>query len=141
MRVVTLARKSEDSSTTQSVIEHGCGGLNIDVCRIPDPLGGGSPMALRRLTASLTGVAPVFAKKHKEKMTRTGDPGVYMTPRSGEKIGRWPANAVLQHGPGCVMTTIKTQEDLEPVVEYDCSCGLSEAPLLVGTCKQVGSGS
>ncbi len=136
MRAVTLARKPEGCSTTQSVLEHECGGLNIDVCRIPNLLGG-SPSVRRRLTSAKTGIAPVFSKDESRGFVRLGDPGVYMMQRSGELIGRWPANVLLQHGPNCVQTIKEERNSLESVVEYDCVCGLSNASLLLGTCKQV----
>jgi site-specific DNA-methyltransferase (adenine-specific) len=41
---VVVARKPIEGTVAENVLKYGCGGLNIDVCRIPtgDSLGGGN---------------------------------------------------------------------------------------------------
>lgn len=91
MKIVTVARKPILGSATQNVIDHGCGALNIDGCRIGtlDNLQGGSGGLLSNV--------------------RDGKAwGVHAGPDDNGFIpnerGRWPANVILQHRPGCALT-------------------------------------
>jgi DNA modification methylase len=82
MKIVTVARKSIQGSATQNVIDHGCGALNVDGCRI-------------------TGQG-----------FRTGKYGGTIghgdTTLDGQRWenteGRWPSNLILQHKPRCQQT-------------------------------------
>lgn len=89
MRVVTVARAPLGSSTTtDNVVEHEAGSLNIDGTRLGSGGGGGdregeATKETRYTEKGSTNFAPL--------------PG----PRGGDAQGRWPANVMLQHRPGC----------------------------------------
>lgn len=90
MRVIHLARKPlAESSVALNVLEHGTGALNIDTSRVAGPAwpvrhpsgGGGRRGGIK------------------------GDP----TPHPGGEpvaAGRWPANAIFEHLPGCRQTGV-----------------------------------
>ena len=83
MKVVTVARKPcSEGSTTQNVVEHGTGALNVDACRIEsvDPFGGGTKMSSSGQTLGQ------FADRYAY--------GSGWVP--GSSLGRWPANVILQ---------------------------------------------
>ena len=108
MVVLTLARKPcSEGSVAANVLKHGTGGINIDVCRLA--VAGGSPAAKRRETARRTGSVPISGRTAKEstldgKIERRGNPETYMAARSSEQLGRWPANLIFCHPPGCRKT-------------------------------------
>lgn len=73
---ICLARKPLESTVAANVLKHGCGGLNIDECRIG--LVGGTP------------------KPRSECKSTTDSVGGYLNSQAGELNGkgRWPANVV-----------------------------------------------
>lgn len=91
MIVVTIARKPLSESTVASnVLATGTGSLNIDACRIGTGTGG---------------EAPVYVPNKKNAVFGVGMGG-------GEwdsTKGRWPANLVLEHRPGCVQDGLTFQ--------------------------------
>ena len=82
MKVVTVARKPlSESSVAANVLEHGCGAINVDASRV-----GAETVAARKGGFS---DSPVYGASQR---------GVF-----GGQLGRWPANLILQHLPGCVL--------------------------------------
>lgn len=94
MKIIHVLRKPLGSSVASNILTHGCGGLNIDSTRIAYPSG-----------------------KPESGWAKTGSDGTKgfqgtstfrMRKRSPEEIqertarGRWPANLILQHLPGCI---------------------------------------
>jgi len=88
MKVITLARKPFKGKVVDQVLKEGCGGLNIDACRI----------ATTESTARRVG---------KSAYQRQGIPGTVHQGREGENAlehdfsgghteGRFPANLILQ---------------------------------------------
>ena len=103
MRVVTVARKPLSEGTVASnVLKHGCGAINIDGTRIStsDNLDGGA-----------------YAKAGTDRSEgyegwrykRLGDAGGYEQPE-----GRWPANLILVHRPGCQRAGTKKVQGSNP---------------------------
>jgi len=96
---ILLARKPVAGTVAANVQAHGTGALHVDGCRIAAPEGG-SPSEARRATARRSGKAPVSERSAAESQARgkienRADSAVYMAERSGERLGRWPANVVL----------------------------------------------
>ena len=84
MIVITVARKPVIGTVADNVLKYGTGGLNIDACRIAS-----------------TDAIPTFTST---ETNRFRDPAEDMKiARTGEtrSNGRWPANLMFQHKPGC----------------------------------------
>jgi site-specific DNA-methyltransferase (adenine-specific) len=89
MIVIHICRKPLGAANVASnVLEHGTGAMNIDATRIACE--GGSPCADRRASGLPAATGPSGSGWR----SRT-DEDLYMTPRPGEAIGRWPANLIL----------------------------------------------
>lgn len=89
MRITTVARKPlSEPNVALNVLVHGTGGLNIDLSRLrtDDNLNGGAYS--QDASARHDGVENWRYKR--------GEAGEYKKP-----TGRWPANTILQHLPGC----------------------------------------
>jgi hypothetical protein len=88
MRVVTVARKPlSEGNVASNVLKHGTGAINIDGARV-----------------GTTDVVETHSKSESAAKSRGtyGDYGPTVTGQSeGQKLGRWPANLVLQHLPEC----------------------------------------
>jgi hypothetical protein len=106
--VVTLARKPIPSSVARNMLDHGCGGLNIDRCRIQS-----------------TGDEP-NAGAHKQGATTPGFEGGFgPQPRGWDgSSGRWPANLILQHQPGCFPVGQRTVQGSGSVTGHEPSAAL-----------------
>lgn len=107
---IVLARKSTGFNTTvANVLEHGTGALNVDACRIV------AGEDYREKCASVVGIAS----------PRNGDTlGEWTGVRedSAHTAGRWPANVLLGHSPGC-------EADCQPgcpVAEMDSQSGVGK---------------
>jgi len=94
VKVIHVLRKPlSEKSVAANVLRHGTGALNIDATRIST--GGPSPSVERRqnkasgLSVGATG------------WITSPRPPSYNEQRAGELLGRWPANLILQHLPGC----------------------------------------
>jgi len=92
--IVTLLRKTLEGSVAENTLKHGCGGINIDVCRIStsDSLNGGA-------------YAETPTERHDGKESwrfERGRAGEYEQPS-----GRWPANFILTHLEGCELKGTK----------------------------------
>ena len=90
--IITIARKPLSEGTVASnVLEHGCGGFNIDATRIP-----AHARPLREIDPKPT-ASSVYAGRMK---AGTGfDGGSKAVGETNQ--GRWPANLILQHLEGC----------------------------------------
>jgi hypothetical protein len=75
---ITMARKPLEGTVAANVLEHGCGGLNIDGCRVGTDGGGGNGLG-----------------SHFDRLGNT-KPLVRHGEASGP-IGRWPANLILTY--------------------------------------------
>jgi hypothetical protein len=90
LRVVHLARKPlSESSVAANILKHGTGAVNVDATRIGTSGGSTQPSGMDRLNAANA------AQGYRPGTYQKGPP---VTPAPG---GRWPANVILQHLPGC----------------------------------------
>jgi len=82
---VILARKPLQGTVAENVLTWGTGGMNIDGCRVKTPQTGETRKAKER--------------ENREQWRITGG-----TNGDGatSPLGRWPANLILSHHPGCV---------------------------------------
>ena len=84
MIVITVARKPlSEGSVAQNVLKHGTGAINVDACRI-------GTESTRRPTGS-----------HQYGKDSGWNTHNLQNISGGSDSGRWPANLVLQHKPGC----------------------------------------
>jgi len=83
MIVITVARKHLDGTVAANVKRWGTGGLNIDGCRIE-----GVPPSVPQWNRG----------GEKSPFDADGRNGRMSQPSS---LGRWPANLILSHAPGC----------------------------------------
>ena len=91
---ILIARKPiRESSVAANVLKFGTGSINIDACRVPfkDEV---SPSRLLRESAQRSGNAPGRPGQQGRTITNRISPARYMEPRSGEELGRWPANVI-----------------------------------------------
>jgi DNA modification methylase len=79
-----LCRKPLEGTVAANVLKHGTGALNIDGCRVPTEE---TPSANRR-----KGKTPEREGGHWANDRRS--PETYHTPRTGEQLGRFPANLI-----------------------------------------------
>ena len=95
MKAVTVARKPLSGTVATTTLEHGCGGLNIDACRIAlasdSRLNKGGSYSGNRTGSNASSVF------------NSGNGRVEYT----EPPGRWPANLILQHLDGCRCDGVK----------------------------------
>jgi len=90
---IVVTRKPLIGSVADNIQKWGCGPINID----------GSRVGLEERTYSGSGASPQKILNHGQ-----GDTGIGMLDGSGRDLeitvsGRWPANLVLSHQPGCVL--------------------------------------
>jgi hypothetical protein len=83
---VAVARKPLNGTVARNVLEHGTGALNIDACRA-----GGDGRASGGVSQAAPGKSAYGERSQPEG-------------RSRPEGGRWPANILLSHTPGCEMT-------------------------------------
>ncbi len=86
-----MARKPPEMTVFQNVLENSCGGLNIEDSRVAtaDNLNGGA-------YAENASERHDGTKNWRFKGGPLGNVGDFKQPS-----GRWPANVILQHSPGC----------------------------------------
>ena len=93
MRVIHVLRKPlEKANVAENVLAHGCGALNMDACRVSSQILDSE----RRTSQPGGGTGGMYGK------TSGGGFGGYV--QEGERHnadGRWPANLILEHRPGC----------------------------------------
>lgn len=95
---IVLARKPIEGTVEECVTSYGTGALNIDTARVA----GETPSVDRREHA-----VPGESIGATGWVT-TARPDSYNKQREGEQLGRWPANLLLSHTSGCVMTGTAT---------------------------------
>lgn len=96
MVVITVARKPLASSVASNTLEHGAGALNIDATRIAS---GGEHMV-----KGVVGRASAPAGDERVGASLGWwRPGQAFTP-TNHVGGRWPANLIFAHLPGCFET-------------------------------------
>lgn len=86
---IVLAMAPLDGTFANNVLKHGCGGLNIDGCRI------GTDGATKRSHQAEFQNEGITGSVHATRGYRTGHEIVSLPQ------GRWPANTLLQHHPEC----------------------------------------
>ena len=102
VQVVLLARAPLDGTIARNVKEYGVGGLNIDASRV----------GTDEVSTHSRGVNGAFPKRPGE--TSPEDSGRVQDQREGLDVGtvrsgRWPANLVFEHAPGCRRTGESTE--------------------------------
>lgn len=93
LRVITVARKPlSEGSVAQNVLVHGTGGVNIDGCRVGYLSEGDQASAIPqgRATAKVGALAG-GVQNQRDRTEFAAD----------NTKGRWPANLLLAHRPGC----------------------------------------
>jgi len=91
VRVIHVVRKPlSESSVAANVLKHGTGAINIDAARVAAP-GEAVETHSRSPEAS--------AKRNRNVYGEYGPLKTHQT--DGQKLGRWPANLILEHKPGC----------------------------------------
>lgn len=95
MKVVHILRKPLIGSVAENILKHGCGALDIDRTRIgftgdADKWAAGSGGLI--YGAYMDGSGQVYKGEQYKPTQNTSQP---------HNGGRWPANLVLQHLPGC----------------------------------------
>ena len=101
LTVIHLARKPLIGTVALNALKHGTGGLNIDACRI------GYANDADMADATPQGVCTSHDKTSigaKPNIGQSKSREVFARP---EQKGRWPANLILQHEPGCVQAGTK----------------------------------
>jgi site-specific DNA-methyltransferase (adenine-specific) len=81
---VVVGRKPIEGTVVQNVLRYGCGGINVDACRVPHEEGGDSStnlMIRRSRGCSMVGGAGFWN-------------GVKEPNIMGSALGRWPANVI-----------------------------------------------
>jgi site-specific DNA-methyltransferase (adenine-specific) len=92
MKVIHLLRKPlSEGTVAANVLRHGTGALNIDASRVVTAQGDEVSTHPRSPEASAKENRPIYGEY--------GPLHAYQT--EGQKLGRWPANLVLQHLDGC----------------------------------------
>lgn len=89
---IIVARKPFPGTVAANVLANGTGAMNIDACRIASE--GGSPLIARRNSATRNDNAPGIPGEYTRTVNDRTSPERYMEHRSGELIGRWPANFI-----------------------------------------------
>lgn len=90
MKAITVARKPLSGTVATTTLEHGCGGLNIDACRV----GSETRQSAQKDFSAVWG-------------NKWGSGEHLPTTGSKEVSGRWPANLILQHLDGCRQDGVK----------------------------------
>jgi len=102
MKVIHVARKPIEGTIARTAIKYDVGGLHIDECRIKMQ-GGDKVIAGLADPANRQGAVGVglgFTKTTKDKFQAAQLASVEKT----NAMGRWPANLILSHLPGCCLT-------------------------------------
>ena len=87
MFVITLARKPSKDTVALTVLEHGTSALSIDVHRIGD--------------GADKGIWPVTGREGRTSFNSAVDGSLNKPVETDTSVGRWPANLLLAHRPGC----------------------------------------
>jgi len=104
MKVITLARKPFKGTVATNMLTHGCGGINIKVCRIGTAIRESAQKDFSAVWGNRFGSG--------EHLPTTG---------SKEVSGRWPANLILQHLEGCRRDGMKIVKG--SFLDHECTDG------------------
>lgn len=92
---IIVARKPLAGTVAQNVLAHGTGALNIGACRIEMQNGETNPSVSRRQGAvNHLSTRPAKETEAEGKMASRQSPEAFRRARSGEDLGRWPANVI-----------------------------------------------
>lgn len=97
---ICVARKPLTGTLAQNTLEHGCGGLNIDGCRV----GSSDGNTTARVPSLVGNTAAPFGK------------GVAMG-GNGFVLGRWPANFIMSHHAECKLVGTRASKDTSVITE------------------------
>jgi hypothetical protein len=99
LRVVHILRKPpSEGSISANVLKHGCGAINVDACRIrissndPEFRLAGRTSCKNTIYGNISENVPLVIENQHPGSARHNS------------AGRWPANLVLEHLPGCRQT-------------------------------------
>jgi len=129
MIVVTIARKPVEGSTTRNAYKYGTGSLNIEDTRLGWVGGAPSQDEWNRMGSSGKVGANGFAGQISVGMKQAYADGLMPIPS-----GRWPANLILEHRPGCQGQCLPDC----PVQELDRQGGVLQTRSNVGTSQALG---
>lgn len=90
---IALARKPLDGTLAENLLKWGCGGLNVDGCRVAHS-SAADRAAHEDQVASIKARGGSMAESWKNSSDLAGASDV-------NDAGRWPPNCLLQHSPGC----------------------------------------
>ena len=93
---IVMARKPLIGTVVRNEDRYGTGSINIDDCRIPSD-GPNPSIARRQGSVSHLSTRPARETEAEGRMASRQSPEAYRAERSGEALGRWPAN-VLHDG-------------------------------------------
>jgi hypothetical protein len=97
MRIVYLLRKpTTEPTVATNALRWGTGALNIDAGRIAAPL---------ETIATHSRSPEASAKENRPVYGEYGPLTTHQT--DGQRLGRWPANLILQHRPACVREGVR----------------------------------
>lgn len=116
---IILARKPLGATVAACALAHGTGALNIDACRIGNSGG----------TRSAADSGP----NHLNEVYGNGMGGLKTDPSA--VLGRWPANVIFSHGPGCEV--VGTREVRGSKLNHECTGGAGTSYVL-GTRHKTG---
>lgn len=88
---ILIRKPCSEKTVAANVLKWGCGGINIDECRIE----GHNPSIDRRAVARRTGHSPTTPGLVDERWRNRTSPEVYAADRASEHLGRFPANLIL----------------------------------------------
>lgn len=92
---IFMFRKPLVGTVAANVLAHGTGALNIDRCRIEMQNGETNPSVSRRQGAvNHLSTRPAKETEAEGKMASRQSPEAFRRARSGENLGRWPANVI-----------------------------------------------
>ena len=93
MKVAHIARKPLEGTVASNTLKYGTGSINIDGCRVASD---GSHLREGTIARVLT----LTGDEREGAAAGMFRPGASFTP-TNSPLGRWPANLVLIHKPGC----------------------------------------
>ena len=95
MKVIHVLRKPlSEKTVAANTIKHGTGSLNIDACRVAAP---GETIANHSRGDESAISKGIYGDSKGQPTHQT----------EGQKLGRWPANVILQHLDGCRCKGVK----------------------------------
>jgi site-specific DNA-methyltransferase (adenine-specific) len=100
---IVLAQKPVCGTYVNNALEQGCGGLNVDECRIAtsDKLGGGRLSGPTNMTETCGGPEWDRPWMHDEEKKEEYVARMKEKVEKAQQLGRWPANFVLTHHAEC----------------------------------------